>query len=174
MTLRDFPFRISYGPSDDRLHEFYIPALRASVRYDRLTGFFTSSALAVAAAGVAHLIAGGGRMRLLVGAQLQPQDVSAIREGHDLRKTVAARVGSALPNPETLADQMMRDRLAALAWMVATGALEIRVVLPKGPDGFPRPAHEARDYFHPKEGIFTDAQGDQVAFSGTDIPGRHS
>ena len=78
MMLRDFPFRISYGPSDDRLHEFCIPALSASVRYyDRMTGFFTSSALAVAAAGVAHLIAGGGRMRLLACAQLQPQDVAA-------------------------------------------------------------------------------------------------
>ena len=167
MRLRDYPFKLSYGPSDDRLHEFYIPALRASVRYDRMTGFFTSSALAVAAAGIAHLIAGGGRMRLLVGAQLRSEDVEAIREGHDLREIVAARLGTALPDPETLADQLMRDRLAALAWMVATGTLEIRVVLPKGPDGLPLPASEARDYFHPKIGVFTDTQGDQIAFSGS-------
>jgi len=165
--LRDHPFQISYGPSDDRLHHFYIPALRASVRYDRMSGFFTSSALAVAAAGIAHLIAGGGRMRLLVGAQLRSEDVEAIRAGYDLREVVAARLGTALPDPETLADQLMRDRLAALAWMVATGALEIRVVLPKGPDGLPIPASEARDYFHPKIGIFTDAYGHQVAFSGS-------
>jgi hypothetical protein len=35
-TLRGLSFRLSYGPYDDRLHEFYIPALRASVRYDRI------------------------------------------------------------------------------------------------------------------------------------------
>lgn len=167
VTLRDYPFRLSYGSSDDRLHKFYVPALQASVRYDRMTGYFTSSALAVAAAGLAHLIAGGGRMRLLTGAQLSPEDVEAIREGHDLQGVVAARLGAALPDPETLADQLMRDRLAALAWMVATGSLEIRVVLPKGPDGSPIPAPEARDYFRPKVGIFTDAQGNQVAFSGS-------
>jgi len=166
-SLTSLAFRLSYGPSDDRLHEFYIPALSASLRYDCMAGFFTSGALAVAAAGVAHLVAGGGRMRLLVGAQLEPQDVEAIRAGHDLREVVAARLGTALPDPETLADQMMRDRLAALAWMVAVGALEMRVVLPKGPDGLPLPASEARDYFHPKVGIFTDAQGNQVAFSGS-------
>ncbi len=160
-------FQLSYGPSDDRLHGFYIPALKASVRYDRMTGFFTSSALAVAAAGVAHLIANGGRMRLLVGAQLAPQDVEAIREGHDLRAVIAARMGAALPDPEALADRIMRDRLAALAWMVATGALEMRVVLPKGPDGLPLPAPEARDYFHPKVGIFTDGDGNRVVFSGS-------
>jgi len=167
MNLRDYPFKLSYGPSDDRLHAFYIPALRTSVRYDRMTGYFTSSALAVAAAGIAHLIAGGGRMRLLVGAQLSPEDVEAIREGHALREVVAARLGSALPGPETLADQLMRDRLAALAWMVATGTLEIRVVLPKGSDGLPLPASEARDYFHPKVGVFTDTNGNQIAFSGS-------
>jgi len=167
MSLHDYSFKLSYGPSDDHLHRFYIPALRASTRYDRMTGFFTSSALAVAAAGVAHLIAGGGRMRLLVGAQLRPEDVEAIREGHDLREIVAARLGAALPDPGTLADQLMRDRLAALAWMVATGSLEIRVVLPRGPDRLPLPASEARDYFHPKVGIFTDAQGNQIAFSGS-------
>ena len=167
MSLHDHPFNLSYGPSDDRLHEFYIPALSASVRYDRMTGFFTSSALAVAAAGVAHLIANGGRMRLLVGAQLGPEDVEAIRAGHDLREIVALRLSSALPDPETLADQIMRDRLAALAWMVAAGSLEIRVVLPKGPDGLPIPAPESRDYFHPKVGIFTDAHGDQIVFSGS-------
>jgi superfamily II DNA or RNA helicase len=167
MTLRDHPFQFSYGPSDDRLHSFYIPALQASVRYDRMTGFFTSSALTVAAAGIAHLIAGGGRMRLLVGAQLRREDVEAVREGHDLREVVAARLGTTLPGPEALADQIVRDRLAALAWMVANGTLEIRVVLPKGPDGFPVPAPEAREYFHPKVGIFTDAEGNQVAFSGS-------
>ena len=165
--LRDQDFRISYGPSDDRLQTFYIPALRASVGYDRMAGFFTSSALAVAAAGIAHLIAGGGRMRLLVGAQLAPEDVEAIRTGHDLQEVVAMRLGSALPDPETLADQLMRDRLAALAWMVATGTLEIRVVLPKGPEGLPLPASEAHDYFHPKVGVFTDREGDRIAFSGS-------
>lgn len=55
--LRAYSFQISYGPADDRLHGFYVPALSASVRCDRSTGFFTSSALAVAAAGVVHLSA---------------------------------------------------------------------------------------------------------------------
>lgn len=167
MTLRHCSFRLSYGPADDRLHGFYIPALRASVRYDRMAGFFTSDALAVAAAGIARLIANGGEMRLLVGAQLTRGDVEAIREGQDLPDVIATRFAAALPDPQVLTDHLMRDRLAALAWMIATGTLTIRVVLPKGPDGLPLPASESRDYFHPKVGIFTDADGHQVAFSGS-------
>lgn len=165
--LFDYPFRISYGPGDDRLHHFYIPALQASVRYDRMTGYFTSSALALAAAGVARLIANGGQMRLLVGAQLSPADVQAIRDGHELRQVVAASLNRSLPDPTALEDHLLRDRLAALAWMVAAGSLEIQVVLPRDADGLPLPAPESQEYFHPKVGIFTDTQGNQVAFSGS-------
>lgn len=167
MSLRSLPFQISYTTADDPLHTFYIPALSASVRYDRMAGFFSSSTLAVAAAGVAHLVAGGGQMRLLVGAELSREDVEAVRQGESLREVVAARMKAALPEPDALADALMRDRLSVLAWMVATGALEMRVVLPRGRDGLPLPAEEAREYFHAKVGLFTDAAGNQVAFSGS-------
>ena len=49
-SRRNHTFRIYYGPADEPLANFYIPALSASVRYDRSAGFFSSSALAVAAA----------------------------------------------------------------------------------------------------------------------------
>src|SRR6516165_2251274 len=134
--LRDIPFQISYGPGDDRLNSFFIPALAASVRYDRAAGYFSSSMLAVAAAGVVQLIANGGKMRLLCGAALSEDDY-------------------------------VKNRVQALAWLVGTGQLEIQVVLPKGPDGHPLPGSVAEAYYHPKEGIFTDAENNQVAFSGS-------
>ena len=162
--LRAHPFHLSYGPADDRLHEFYIPALSCSLRYDRTAGFFSSSALAVAAAGVARLIAQGGAMRLLVGAQLSEADVRAIERGQALDVVVAERLVAALSEPE---EEVMLRRLEVLAWMVASGSLQIRVVLPKGPDGRPLPASQAQDYYHPKEGLFTDRYGDQIAFSGS-------
>ena len=71
--LRDHPFDISYGPADDRLNRFYIPALSCSVRYDRTAGFFCSSALAVAAAGVARLIRNAMPCQLHAPAPGQPQ-----------------------------------------------------------------------------------------------------
>lgn len=66
--LRDYPWKSCYRPADHPLESFYLPALSRSVRYDRIAGFFSSCALAVAAQGVAKLVARGGRMRLLVGA----------------------------------------------------------------------------------------------------------
>lgn len=162
--LRDHDFQISYGPADDRLGRFYIPALSCSVRYDRTAGFFSSSALAVAAAGVARLVANGGTMRLLVGAQLSEADVQAIVQGRALHDVVAEQLVAALDQPLEL---VMHKRLQVLAWLVATGRLEMRVVLPKDQHGHPLAAAQAQDYYHPKTGIFTDCHGDQVAFSGS-------
>jgi len=120
-SLRDYDFKISYGPSDDRLHTFYIPALTRCLGYDRSAGFFSSSALAVAAAGVAHLIKNDGTMRLLVGADLNEHDVAAIQKGHDLAEVLKEKFLAYLDDPEELA----KRRLEVLAWMVAKGTLKI-------------------------------------------------
>ena len=160
--LKSYDFQISYGPADDRLNGFYIPALSRSVRYDRSAGFFSSTALAVAAAGVAHLLKNDGMMRLLVGAELDANDVAAVQQGHDLAQILKDKLLPLLDNPE----EMARRRLEVLAWMVAEGRLEIRVVLPCA-NGKPLRASECRDYYHPKEGIFTDGRGDRIAFSGS-------
>lgn len=164
MTLRDFAWRIAYGASDDRLHDFYIPALERSIRFDRASGFFSSAALGIAAAGIARLLHNGGTMRLLCGAQLSEHDVEAIRRGADASRVVGDAMAGCLADP---ADQSLRARLEALAWMVANGKLEIRVVLPCDADGVPRPAEDAREYYHPKEGVFVDAVGNRLGFSGS-------
>src|SRR5438067_6075924 len=100
-SLRDCNFQISYGPADDRLRQFFIPALSVSVRYDRAAGFFSSSMLAVAAAGVVRLIANGGSMRLMCGADLSEDDVAAIKQGHEqLADVVGRRVKDRVFLPE--------------------------------------------------------------------------
>jgi superfamily II DNA or RNA helicase len=162
--LPDNPFRISYGPTDDRLNSFYIQALSCSVNYFRSAGFFSSSALAIAAAGISRLIKNGGKMRLLVGAQLTEDDVEAVRKGHAVPRIVGDKMLAAFPDPGNL---FTKKRLEALAWMVADGTLEIKVVLPTDEHGVPLPAHLSHDYYHTKEGIFTDANGNQVGFSGS-------
>ena len=61
--LPTHPFRLTYGPRDDRLRDFYLPALERSVRYRRSAGYFSNSFLAIAAAGVARLVRNGGSMQ---------------------------------------------------------------------------------------------------------------
>jgi ERCC4-related helicase len=162
MSLQTYDWQIAYGPSDDPLHSFYIPALQSSVRYDRSAGFFSSSALAIAAAGVAGLIQNKGTMRLLVGAELSDRDVQAIVKGNTIQDVVQQKLIKVLNQP---VKEVMRQRWEVLAWMIANNTLEIKVVLPIDQRGVPV-AH-AVEYFHVKEGIFTDENGEQISFSGS-------
>ena len=121
MSLQDYEWQIAYGPSDNPLHNFYIPALQSSVRYDRSAGFFSSSALAIAAAGVASLIQNNGTMRLLVGAELSDRDVQAIVKGNAIEDVVQEKLLAVLNQP---VEDIMRKRWEVLAWMIANNTLE--------------------------------------------------
>ena len=165
--FRDVEYRVFYRPNDIPLETFYLPTLAASVHYDRSAGYFRSSALAAAAAGIVRLIHNSGTMRLLVGAELSEQDVEAIKQGYDLRQTLSQAMLAQLPGADLTLDGALQQRLEALAWMVANGTLDIKVVLPLDSDGFPIPGNIAHDYYHTKKGIFTDAAGNQVGFVGS-------
>src|SRR5690606_9456159 len=122
-SLRDIQYRVFYRPNDNPLETFYLPTLAASTHYDRSAGYFRSSALAAAAAGIVRLIQNEGRMRLLVGAELAAEDVEAIRKGHDLREKLAHNMLAQLSEEGLALDGALRQRLDALTWMVANGTL---------------------------------------------------
>jgi len=82
LGLRDLDLKPAYdSDEDDILNDFYIPALSESIRYSRLAGFFSSTALAIAARGICSFILKGGQMELIIGARLSKRDVDAIKAG---------------------------------------------------------------------------------------------
>jgi len=84
--LTERGWRTSYRHEDGDLIElFYNPTLACSVQYDRMTGYFSADALALASRGIAALITNDGRMRLIVGCTLQQPEQDAIGEGYDWR-----------------------------------------------------------------------------------------
>src|SRR5947208_7476151 len=84
--LRTHDWCTSYRHEDGDLIElFYNPALTCAVQYDRMTGYFSADALALASRGIDALITNDGRMRLIVGCTLQQPAPDAIGAGHDWR-----------------------------------------------------------------------------------------
>ena len=73
---------------DDILNDFYIPVLKETKEYWRLTGFFSSTSLAIAARGVSDLLQNDGVMKIIVGAVLTKDDVEAIIEGKENPKKI--------------------------------------------------------------------------------------
>lgn len=153
-----------YSPDDRPFETFYVPLLSRAISYDRAVGYWSAAELQFAAQGTAHFLANGGRMRLIVGAQLRQADVDAVLAGEPLDEVVAARL---LADPDLEGAKIVeRDHLSVLAWMVANDRLEIRVGIPRDGDRL-LTYKESGKYFHTKYGIFTDRFSNKVAFIGS-------
>ena len=160
--LQDRVWKLKYTLDDgDLVSLFYVPILRCARRYDRITGYFAARALALAARGVEGLVFNEGKMRLLVGCTLGPEELEAIERGEDLRGTVEKQL---LGTPDFLADPNSVDELQLLAWMIAKGYLDVKVGVPC--DANRRPIRDA-GIFHEKTGIVEDKSGDRIAFTGS-------
>lgn len=155
-------WKLKYTPEDGDLVElFYLPALRDAKRYDRLTGYFSASALTLAARGIEGLVRHKGRMRLIVGCTLDPAEIAAIHEGAALRGQVTEHLRRWPLKPK---DRGEADALELLAWMVANDHLDVKVAVPMDDHG--RPVTESA-LFHEKTGIIEDTNGDRIAWTGS-------
>ena len=160
-SLRELNLRISYRTGRDNLVEdFFVPCLKASTLYRRAAGYFSSAGLALAARGVAHLAGTGGTMQLVVSPYLQPEDVEALQRAVECPAEVLRAIVAR--NLDDIEDALIQDRLNALAWLAASRRLEIKLALRLNESG-----NFARGLFHEKAGIFSDATGNHVAFSGS-------
>lgn len=150
----------------DILHEFYIPVLRRSVRYDRMAGYFSSSSLAASSQGFSAFVGKQGRIRLIVGADLAPTDVDAILKGNQER--YAEEIDHSLGNREGWPEDVQRG-VDLLAWMVANEYLDIKVAFrihaeTREPIPF---LSNVDGYMHEKWAIFKDELDNRLLASGS-------
>ena len=154
------------GEPTDILHEFYIPALRLASAYDRVAGYFRSSSLAAASQGYTSFLDRDGRMRLIVGTDLDSVDVTAILAGDEARLSHALL--KELEAPDTW-EEAVRDGVTLLSFMVASGKLEVRVAVRKNAiTGEPMVMEAADDgYVHEKWFVMVDKNGNHIYGSGS-------
>ncbi len=158
-NLKDVEFKNFYfPPKDDIIRQFFIPALKNSDRYDRASGYFTSSSLVEISIGVCDLASRGGKIRIITSPRLNQEDISAIKKGYDLIQTVGTSMVNSFENPD---DATSLDRISLLSELIAAGILKIKIAVMRNLDDYPDAV------FHPKFGIMTDSFGNKAAFSGS-------
>ena len=160
-SLRDLRLKISYSTGrDDLVNDFYSPCMARSRQYWRAVGYFTSSSLSLAAQGIAHLVSQQGHIYLIASPALTEEDAEAINRGYRSRDEILARV--ARRSLAEVTDQCASERLSALAWLISTGAMDVRLALRLDSQG-----SISRGIYHEKLGLFVDRQQNIVAFSGS-------
>jgi len=174
MGLPELDLRISYDSGfQDLLEDFYIPVLETAKYYDRIAGFFSSSSLAIAAKGLAGLIANEGKIRMLVCPRLDRSDIQVLEEN---RQSIYSENNHRVNQididfiSQTMIDSIIdfrtiaeTEHLKAFGWMLSRGYLTIKVVVKeKCTDVF-----DLEKIFHQKIGIVTDTDNHQISFSGS-------
>ncbi|KTG11423.1 helicase [Haloprofundus marisrubri] len=128
--------------------EFYVPALERSIQYDRIAGYFSSSALAVASRGIDALLENDGEMRLVVGTELYTTD----------RPVFEALTDELTESLDELDDEQLDAQLQLLARLLREDRLHIKVAVPR---------QGSWRIFHPKMGVFHDEDGNALSFEGS-------
>ena len=149
----------SARPGVNLLNDFYIPVLSNAVRYDRISCYFTSCSLAAAARGISKFIENNGKMRLICGWQLDPEDVNSIKKANEYKDLVDENF---LKEYKTLEEGLRKDYVRLLGWMIANEFLEIKI-------GFNMkdPTRPIDHLVHTKTGLLYDDKGEIIFFNGS-------
>jgi superfamily II DNA or RNA helicase len=165
MALTDLVLQDAYDTgnrAEKVVSEFYVPVLQEAVLYRRLTGYFSSQVLALAARGIAGLIQNGGKMQLITSPVVSEQDFIALtnESTKEIQDFVNRQFEIAMKDINDLASTIAYDHIRALGWMLREGLLEIRVLVPST-------INSGAGIFHSKVGVIEDKFGNQISFSGS-------
>lgn len=156
MDLSAIQFKTEYRSFIDNVpNEFYEPALKNAILYQRAVGFFSSSSLALIADGIDGLISNGGKIQLIASPKLSAEDIQAIKEGYEERKIIE----EALSREINVEDEKNRNKLSFLSKLIAEGNFDIKIA-------FLTTNNEIAMY-HEKLGIISDDKNNSLAFSGS-------
>jgi SNF2 family DNA or RNA helicase len=156
---------ISYrGEGRSIAQQFYIPVLKRTKSYDRISGYFSVESLVITAAGLAGLIRNDGKMRLIVGVHDISEDMRLAYEWS--KKTNSAQLEEITQqlteNLDNIEDVFSKKRLQAVAWMLKNDKLEIKVAMPKR-----TVLGLGNGIFHEKTLLFKDSDNCKIEASGS-------
>ncbi|MCI6775406.1 DEAD/DEAH box helicase family protein [Methanobrevibacter boviskoreani] len=159
MSFKDLDLKSTYNSiNDDLVDDFYNKVLSEAIEYDRVTGYFNSESLVLAAKGLKGFIENKGKMRLLCGSELSKEDVEAIVNASDIADKISENF---LKDLENITNDIEKNNLKLLAWMVANDYLDIKIGIVKNEMGY------VGGILHEKTGILYDEEGNSILFSGS-------
>ena len=163
-TFQELNFKEHYdSQKDDLLNDFYIPALANTKKYRRVVGYFNSKSFSSVAVGLKEFILNNGKMDLLCGVDLNPDDVNMIKFASEHPEEILT--SSFLKELNSIEDDIVKHNVEVLGWMIANKLLRIRVAVKIDSNGNPVPKGEG--ILHYKIGLMYDSQNNLISFSGS-------
>ena len=162
MGLSQYDFKPDYNKAFDNIAEdFYLPCMRSSIKYDRISGYFGSTIFIIAWEAIKEFVTNHGHMRLICSPILSDEDRNAITEGYENKgnETVIKAIEREIE--DLFASEYLAKPAQVLACLVAMDVIEVKIAIPGSVDN-----PEVKRLFHDKAGVFTDIEGNAVGFRG--------
>ena len=156
MSFLKINLKSTYNSEEDSIiSDFYMPCLQEAVTYDRAVGFFSASMLTYAAQGLSKFVSNKGRMRLIIGHQVDDDEFEAIKKGDRLKEIYNSLSISFEKVINDVSSDIYTCRLELLSWLVSTNRLQIKFAVRR------------RGMYHEKIGILKDLEGNKIVFQGS-------
>ncbi len=162
MGFRDWePTAEYFTDSQDVATGFYRPCMRDAVRYDRITGYFSSAIYLIVWAEIVGFAVRGGQIRVICSPLLSTFDAKSIADAYraltndELAKSLLSEYHSLLQHP------YLAEPAKVLAGLIVDGVVDIRIAQVS-----PHAKASSRAMFHDKTGLFFDENEDGIGFRG--------
>jgi len=157
--LTDITFEKRYRTGEHEPIDFYVQCLKKSYYFDRAAGYFSSQGLAEVAKGLAYFIHNEAKMRLVVSPYLSVTDKELLEQhSNNIDKELSNILINSIEKTE---NEIIKNRLSILAWMLEEGKIEIKIALPI------KNGKIKSGLYHEKIGVFKDQDGNFISFSGS-------
>lgn len=145
--------------------DFFNKILPHCNSYKRFGGIFSGQKFVQCAEGLQDFIKENrGTMQLAIIPVFDEKDKEAFSES-SREQIITEKWKIELDQIE---DNLKQDHIKALAWMIVTGKLEIKLILPQDEDGNPltREQLKKEEFLVDEVGIFTNKHGEALSFHG--------
>jgi len=168
LTLKDIPIKEEYDSisGDDVHQDFFNQILTESHYYYRIGGKFTSKNFAMCAEGMQKFIENEGTMKLVLTPSFSEDDVVAISKGLKNAEEVISE--NWISSYDQISEKFVQDHTKALAWLLATGKLKIKIAIAYDKHEQVLNSEELSKIpiFQRKTGIFMDNYENVVTYYG--------
>lgn len=162
-ALNDYEFLGSYCKLDhDIAHEFYMPCMSNSVRYDRLSGYFSSTIYLIAWDALKDFIENGGKIRVMCSPYLSDADAQAISKGMNARSNAVIRDALMKDIQSMMVQEDLSRPSHLLMCLIAEGIIEVRILVARSGTN-----PDVLKLYHDKAGVFYDQYDNAVGFRGS-------
>ena len=162
MVFRDWEPKEEYHTDSDNVAEdFYRPCMRDAVRYDRISGYFSSAIYLIVWSEIVDFAKRGGKIRVICSPSLSTSDAASIAEAYralddaELAESLLQEYHELLNNPS------LTNPAKALAGLIVDGVVDLRIAQVS-----PEAKASSRSMFHDKTGLFFDDNVDAIGFRG--------